>query len=178
MNPYEDLPPFDPDDGTLNAIVETPKGSRSKIDYEPKKKLFVLKRVLPLGQVFPFDFGYIPQTLGEDGDPLDVLILMDEPAVPGCLVPSRLVGAIEAEQTEAGGTLRNDRLIAVAEASQAYEEIASLDDVPAVLVKQIEFFFVAFNEVRGKRFDSLGRSGPERARQLVAEGVARCKGGR
>src|SRR3954451_24377864 len=98
---------------TITAIIETPKGSSEKYGYDPKTTLFKLKKILPAGMVFPYDFGFIPKTRGGDGDPLDVLILMDEPAFTGCLVATRLLGVIEAEQTEKGKTERNDRLIAV-----------------------------------------------------------------
>src|SRR4051794_16686563 len=109
------LSAWDADEGGVNVVIETPKGSRNKFAYDPASRLFELKKVLPRGIAFPFDFGFIPSTLAEDGDPLDVLVLMDEPAFPGCKVRCRLVGVIEAEQTEKGKkTLRNDRLIAVA----------------------------------------------------------------
>ena len=97
----------------LIVVIETPKGSANKLAYEPRYGTFVLKGVLPAGAVFPFDFGFVPSTRGEDGDPLDILVQMDAPAFPGCIVPSRVIGVIEAEQTEVGQTERNDRLLAV-----------------------------------------------------------------
>src|SRR5256714_11155497 len=113
-----ELEAFDDDGKELNVIIETPKGSRNKFNYDDKLRLFKLGGVLPSGAVFPFDFGFVPSTTGGDGDPLDVLVLMDEPAFAGCLVRVRPVGVIEAEQTERdGGTARNDRLIAVASQS-------------------------------------------------------------
>ena len=88
-----------------NVVIETPRGSRNKYRYDDDLGLFMLGGVLPAGAVFPFDFGFIPSTCGEDGDPLDVLVLLDDYAFAGCLVPSRLVGVIEASQTERiGGT--------------------------------------------------------------------------
>ncbi|HEX8920029.1 MAG TPA: inorganic diphosphatase, partial [Pyrinomonadaceae bacterium] len=78
---------YDSESDELNVIIETPKGSRNKFNYDERHQLFKLGGVLPLGAVFPFDFGFIPSTLGGDGDPLDILLLMDEPAFPGCLVP-------------------------------------------------------------------------------------------
>src|SRR4029453_9457458 len=114
MRSVPNLGPFDKESGYVNAIIDTPKGSRNKFKYDDKLGLFKLGGALPLGAVFPFDFGYVPSTKGGDGDPLDILILMDEPAFPGCLVPAKLIGVIEAEQTEGGETTRNDRLIAVA----------------------------------------------------------------
>src|SRR5437763_17168890 len=96
------LTSFDLKTKKLNVIVDTPKGSRNKFKYDAKKGIFKLAGVLPLGASFPFDFGYIPSTKGEDGDQLDVLMLMDEPAFCGCLVPAKLIGVIEAQQTENG----------------------------------------------------------------------------
>src|SRR5215212_5502023 len=118
------LSAYGSDSNELNVIIEAPKGSRNKFNYDEEHQLFKLGGVLSLGAVFPFDFGFIPSTLGGDGDPLDVLLLMDEPAFPGCLVPSRLVAVIEAEQTERDGTrTRNDRLIAVASDSRTHKEV-------------------------------------------------------
>ncbi|MBA3805893.1 MAG: inorganic diphosphatase [Acidobacteria bacterium] len=156
----------------LNVIIETPKGSRNKFTYDEEHGLFKLGGVLPAGAVFPFDFGFLPNTKGGDGDPLDVLVLMDESAFAGCLVTSRLLGVIEAEQTEEDGkTIRNDRLIAVAANSRDHRHIISLKDISENLLDEIEHFFVSYNEVKGKEFRPLGRFGPERARKLVLEGM-------
>src|SRR5689334_13079142 len=114
----ERLEPFEGD--CLMVVIETPKGSPNKLAFEPRYGAFVLKGVLPAGAVFPFDFGFVPSTRADDGDPLDVLVLMDAPVSPGCVVPSRLIGAIEAEQTEDGTKERNDRLLAVAATSAAH----------------------------------------------------------
>src|SRR6188768_486559 len=87
---------------TINVVIETPRGSRNKFHFDEKLRQFSLKKVLPAGSAFPYDFGFIRGTKAEDGDPLDVLVLMDESAFPGCQVESRLVGVIEAEQVEDG----------------------------------------------------------------------------
>ena len=118
MNAILKLPAIDRASGDLNIIIDTPKGSRNKFSWDEKRQLFELSGMLPTGAVFPYDFGFIPNTRGGDGDPLDVLVLMDEPAFAGCLVRSRLLCVIEAEQTEKGETERNDRLIAVAAKSR------------------------------------------------------------
>jgi inorganic pyrophosphatase len=168
------LDAFDPDSHDLNAVIETPKGSRNKYKLDERRSLFKLSGVLPAGAVFPFDFGFVPSTLGSDGDPLDVLLLMDEPAFAGCLVPARLIGVIEAEQTEEGETTRNDRLIAVATDSHNHRDVRSLDDLTPNLLEEIEHFFVSYNTIRGKQFRPLGRFGPDRAERLVREGVERA----
>ena len=121
MNPYSKLDPFDCESGALHVVIDTPKGSRNKFAWDEELELFSLTGVLPAGAVFPYDFGFIPNTRGGDGDPLDVLVVMDEPAFVGCLVSCRLLGVIEAKQTEKGKTERNDRLIAVSTNSRTHE---------------------------------------------------------
>jgi inorganic pyrophosphatase len=160
------------DEGELNVVIETPKGSRNKFNYDEATGLFKLGGVLPAGASFPFDFGFVPETLGGDGDPLDVLVLMDEPAFTGCWVSVRLVGVIEAEQTERDGeTTRNDRLIGVAAASRLHKGVRSLKGLGPALIDEIEHFFVSYNDFKGKRFKPLGRFGPKRATELVEEGM-------
>ena len=172
-DPFAQLPAFDLESGTLNAVIETPKGHRNKYKYDEKRGLFLHSGVLPAGAVFPFDFGFVPATLGDDGDPLDVLLLMDEPAFVGCLVPANLIGVIEADQTEDGKTERNDRLIAVAANSRSHREIRSLDQINENLMREIEHFFVSYNQIKGKKFEPLGRLGPDRARKSVQEAERR-----
>ena len=164
------------DDEELNVVIETPKGSRNKYNYDEELRLFKLGGVLTSGAVFPFDFGFVPSTTGGDGDPLDVLVLMDEPAFAGCLVRVRPVGVIEAEQTERDGeTERNDRLVAVAAKSRLHANVRTLEDLGSGLPEEIEHFFVSYNQAKGKEFKPLGRFGPERALKLVEEGVRRFK---
>lgn len=157
------------DDGRLvQVIVETPKGSRNKYAYDPEQRVFTLSRVLPTGMVFPLDFGFLPQTLAEDGDPEDVLLIMDEPACPGIAVRARLIGIMEGEQTEQDGTKsRNDRLLAVADATQESAHIHELAQVPKVQLKQIEEFFVNYHRLQGRRYKTLGWKGVDAARRQV-----------
>src|ERR1700677_3663108 len=96
--------------GICRAIIETPKGSRNKFDYDPESNLFILAGLLPEGMMFPFDFGFIPSTQGDDGDPLDIMVLMDAPAHTGCLIDVRIIGIIDAEQTQEGKTEKNSRI--------------------------------------------------------------------
>ena len=166
-NSFDKIPPFDDETGDLHVIIDTPKDSRNKYKYDEKLGIFKLGGVLPVGAFFPFDFGYIPQTLGGDGDPLDVLVLIDEPAFVGCLIPSRLIGVIEAEQTEDGATERNDRLLAVAANSATHRSIRKLSDLSQDLIEQIEHFFVSYNEIKGKRFEVKGRASSKRGLALV-----------
>src|SRR4051812_38704535 len=162
------LPAFDEKHGDANVVIETPKGCRNKYRFDEDRNLFELAGVLPAGAVFPFDFGFIPSTKAADGDPIDVLLLMDEPAYPGCLVRSRLIGVIEAFQTERDGKrMRNDRLIAVASKSNEHRAISNLRDLPKETLDEIEHFFKSYNDARGKRFKPLSRKGPRQAIKLV-----------
>ena len=150
------LKPIDKKDGTLQVIIETPKGSRNKFSFDPDQEVFSLKKVLPAGMVFPYDFGFLPRTLADDGDPIDVLLLMDEPAYPGCLVPSRLIGVIRGEQVDGKKRIRNDRLVAIAQANHMYANIKKLEDLPKHFVKELEDFFVNYHQLEGKRYKLLG----------------------
>jgi inorganic pyrophosphatase len=170
MSPLSKLPPFAPETGDLHVVIDTPKGSRNKFAWDEERELFELGGVLPAGAVFPYDFGFIPNTRGEDGDALDVLVLMDEPAFTGCLVAARLLGVIEAEQTEKGRTERNDRLLAVAATSRTNGHLQSLADLNSKIIDEIEHFFVSYNAAKGKKFKPLGRFGPDRALKLVRAG--------
>jgi inorganic pyrophosphatase len=157
------------------VVVETPKGTRNKFTFDPDLQVFELSAVLPVGASFPFDFGFIPRTLGEDGDPLDVLMLMDVPAFAGCVLDARLIGVIEAKQTEDGKTIRNDRLVGVACESHLHRSLRSLKEVDPRLLDEIEEFFESYNEMKGARFKPLGRFGPKRAKALLAEGLRKAK---
>lgn len=167
------LAPYDDDENVI-AVIETPKGKRTKLAFDDARQAFVVQKVLPEGMSFPFDFGFIPSTLADDGDPVDVLVLMDEPVPTGTVVPLRLVGVIEARQTEKDGTVNeNDRLVAVACACELFRDVKALADLPKAVVEQIEHFFVAYNEQEGKRFELRGRHGRKRARALLEQGLAR-----
>jgi len=161
--------------GTCRAIIETPKGSRNKFDYDPESNLFMLGGLLPEGMMFPFDFGFIPSTLGGDGDPLDILVLMDAPAHVGCLIQVRLIGAISAEQTEDGNKKTNDRLLGVAVHSYDHENVTSIDEISKTLLSQLEEFFVSYNKQRGKKLRVTGIGGPKKAVKFLKDGIKKRK---
>jgi inorganic pyrophosphatase len=161
--------------GLLHVVVDTPGRSRHKFKFDLEKGCYTISHTLPPGFAFPFDFGSIPSTAAEDGDPLDVLILVEEPTFPGCLVPVRLIAALEAEQTQEGETNRNDRLIGAAASSRTYRDWRTLSSIPDRLWKELETFFVTYNRERGRDFRVLRRSGPARAARLVEEGERRFR---
>ena len=171
------LETFDEESGDLNAVIETPQGSRGKYAYDPERGLFRLCRMLPLGNEFPFDFGFVPSTLGDDGDPLDVVVIGDAPLLQGALVVARLIGVIEGKQKESGKrAIRNDRLIAVLANSQDHRSVRSLEDLDDNLVEQLELFFTHYNALEEKTFKPIGRHGPRKAKKLVEQGVRDAQG--
>jgi inorganic pyrophosphatase len=155
------------EDGLLQVIVETPAHSHNKFAFDPDQEIFILKKVLPAGMVFPYDFGFLPRTLAADGDPIDVLLLMDEPVFPGCAVPARLIGVIQGEQMERKKKIRNDRLVAVAEANHMYSNIRKLEDLPKKWIEELEDFFVNYHELEGKKYKLLGCKDANTALQLI-----------
>jgi inorganic pyrophosphatase len=159
----------DKKNSVVQVLIETPKGSRNKFAFDVKQRVFTLKKVLPEGMVFPHDFGFIPSTEADDGDPIDVLILMDEPAYPGCVIPARLVGIIEGEQTKEGETERNDRLLAVAESSHTHSDVKSLKDLNKTFLKELEKFFESYHSNDGEQFKVLACKGPSAAAKRLAQ---------
>ena len=152
---------------TVLAIVETPGGSAEKYDYDPKNRWFKLSKIMPSGMVFPFDFGFIPDTKGEDGDPLDIVIISEFKSFPGCVMDCRIIGAITAKQTEKGKTVRNDRFLSVPAVSQLFSKIESIDDLPKDIIEQIEKFFMNYNELAEKEFKPLKRIDASKALKLI-----------
>ena len=161
------LEPVRKKDGLLQVIVETPKGSRNKFSFDVDQEIFSLKKVLPAGMAFPYDFGFLPKTLADDGDPIDVLLLMDEPAFPGVLVPSRLIGVIEGEQLDGKKKIRNDRLVAIADANHMYANVRKLNDLPKQFLRELDDFFVNYHELEGKEYKLLGCKGIAEAQTLI-----------
>lgn len=146
-------------------------GSRNKYKHDERRDVFVLHKLLPAGLPFPFDFGFVPGTRGDDGDALDVLVIHAEATFAGCRIPVRVLGVLRAEQTEKNGeTIRNDRLVTVPETEKIRPRERTLDDLPAGLLDAIERFFVSYNEAEGRRFRVLGRDGPDEAARLLAAG--------
>jgi inorganic pyrophosphatase len=164
----DDLPPFD-HQGLTHVIIETPKGSRNKYKYSPETKMFECAKALTAGLTFPFDFGFVPSTRAEDDDPLDIIVLMDQPAFAGCLVHARLLGVMEAEQTKNGKVYRNDRLLAVHNYSIEYGELKSWQEVAPNFLKELEMFFVLQNQSKGEQFKVLSWKDGDAARLAINE---------
>ena len=168
------LNPLDSKDkDILRVVIETPKGSRSKFAFDPDQHVFELKKVLPTGMAFPYDFGFVPSTEADDGDPIDVLVLMEEPAFPGCVLKCRLIGVIEGEQRDKKKKKkeRNDRLIAIQEDAHSWADIKTIDDLGKEFCRELEDFFVNYHELSGKEYRVLGVKGPTQVHKLVKSGM-------
>ena len=170
------LKPFDKDDkSSIQVVIETPKGSRNKYEFDPKLRSFTLSRVLPDGMVFPYDFGFVPSTMAQDGDPIDVLLLMDSSAFPGCVVESRLIGVIEGEQNKDGKKERNDRLVAVASHNHSHSNLKNISDMNQKVVKELAEFFVNYHRQDDVKYKFLGTRGPKEAARLLDQAVKQGK---
>lgn len=161
---------LDSNTGVCRAIIETPKGSRIKFRYDPQTRSFMLGRVLPEGMMFPFDFGFLPSTLGEDGDPLDIMVMLEAPAQMGCLIEVRIIGIIVSTQTEKGVVRRNDRLLGVAIHSHTHGQLKTVRNISPVLLSQVEEFFVSYNKQRKKAFQIKEVGGPKKAIKFLNVG--------
>jgi inorganic pyrophosphatase len=157
------------DKGMLRVVIETPKGSRNKFAFDADEHIFELKKVLPAGMAFPYDFGFVPSTKADDGDPVDVLVLMDEPAFPGCVLTCRPIGVIEGEQTERHDKKkeRNDRIVAVEQDAHSWADIGTMDDLGKEFEHELEEFFVNYHKLSGSEYRILGVKGRAAARKLV-----------
>lgn len=167
---YEKIKTFASGNTVVNAIIETPKGSRNKYSYNPSLQIFELNKILPAGAVFPFNFGFIPGTRGGDGDPLDIILIMDDSSYPGCLIKSRILGIIKATQAKNGKPERNDRLIGVPVDSLTNNNLQTIRDLNENVIKEIQNFFISYHAQRGTTFKPLGVGGPDAALTIIKNG--------
>ena len=170
------LAPLDGDKSKIiQVVVETPKGSRNKYAFDEDQKVFALKKVLPAGMAFPYDFGFVPSTLGDDGDPLDVLVLMDEPAFPGCLLKCRIIGIIEGRQGAKKLNERNDRIVAIENENHSFADIRHVNDLGKEFLRELETFFVNYHGLSDEKYKILGAKGPAAARKRLKAGMRAFK---
>ena len=152
-------------------VIETPKGSRNKYAFDPDNRVFELKKVLPAGMAFPYDFGFLPSTKGGDGDPLDVLVLMDEPAFPGCVLKCRVIGVIEGEQGSKKKKERNDRIVAIEQQNHSWADIKQIRDLGDEFCRELEEFFINYHGLSDEKFRVIAVKGPNAARELIKRGM-------
>jgi inorganic pyrophosphatase len=155
------------DDSTVLAFIEIPRGSRNKYEYDDATKSFRLDRVLYSSVHYPTDYGFIPDTLAEDGDHLDILVLVQEPTFPGCVIEARPLGGLDMSD-EKGSDFK---VLAVPVGDPRYAHVASLADVGEHWLREIETFFATYKLLEPKHAEVLGWHEAEEARQVIV----RCR---
>jgi inorganic pyrophosphatase len=167
------LPAAFRDDGSLNVIVESPRGATVKFKYDLVLDRIVLSRPLPSGLVYPHDWGFVPSTRAPDGDPVDAMIVWDGISYPGVLIPCRAIGILNVEQTNlnTGARERNDRLAVLPVTAPRFDAIATVLDLPERTRAELEQFFLAATYFEKKNVRLLGWEGPARARTFVEESL-------
>ena len=145
------------------AVVESPKGTENKYEYDVEKKAIVLDRVLYSAVHFPGDYGFLPRTLDEDGDPLDILVLVSNPTFPGCIMTARPVGLLQMLD----GDKRDDKILAVPTGDPRYAEYHDLDDLPEHILKEIAYLFETYKVLEGKKVRIIGWENAASAKAII-----------
>jgi len=154
--------------GNVRVVVEAPRGSGLKLKYEPSLGVFEHGRMLPLGLTYPYDWGFIPGTRAEDGDPLDALVITDVPAWPGVVIPCRALGAVLVVDKEDGEKERNDRLVLIPSTAERFDHLKTPDSLPGRMREELEQFFRNTVFFSAKQTRILGWKGPKHAEKLIA----------
>ena len=152
QNPYMSVPPRTDIPSVVNAIVEIPKGRRSKFEIDKQTGLMRLDRFLYSSSHYPGDYGFIPQTLAEDGDPLDILVMVNEPTFSGCLIQARVVGLFRMKDRG-----QNDfKVLAVPNTDPLFAEYKELEDVAGHFLREVEHFFATYKQLEGIHIETQG----------------------
>jgi inorganic pyrophosphatase len=156
-------------DGSLNVVIETPRGAVAKFKYDEESGMMMLSRALPIGLAYPYDWGFVPSTIAADGDPLDAMVLWDIASYPGIVVPSRVVGLLRVEQrnVRSGNRERNDRLFVLPTRAARMDHVQTIFDLPQRVRDELERFFVNVVAFEGKDVRLLGFDGPDEGDRLV-----------
>lgn len=162
-------------EGGFHVVVESPRGARLKLRYEPGPGAFLVSRALPLGLSYPYDFGFVPGTEAEDGDPIDALVYWDVPSVTGVVLTCRLVGAIRLDQQDGPRRVRNDRLVAIPLGHDRGEDVRSVEDLAGRVRDELAHFFTSSVYFTGKDARVLGWSGARDAELLVDRAAGRAR---
>jgi len=166
MANYAKLPTW-ADGDNVYAVVETPRGSRAKLEFDPKLGAFTLAKPLLAGLTYPYDWGFIPSTKAQDGDPLDVLIIHDAATYPGLVLKCKPIGVLEVLQSSNGKKERNDRMFVVPDRSPFEGDLQDIRRLPARAIEELEKFFEATDALESKKLRFLGWRGPARAIKTI-----------
>jgi inorganic pyrophosphatase len=159
---------------SFHVVVESPRGLATKIKFNPELGVMMWSRPLPTGLVYPFDWGFIPNTTAEDGDPLDAMIVADSGTQAGVVVACRALGVLQVEQNQpgqAGRRQRNDRVIAVPVTAPRASSLITVADLSARQRDELSQFFINITAFEGKNVTVLGWEGPAAALALIARGA-------
>jgi inorganic pyrophosphatase len=168
MSNFLKLPLFT-EEGDVNVVVETPRGSRAKFAFDPELKAFVFRKSLLTGLTYPHDWGFAPSTKADDGDPLDIMVIHDATTFPGLVVKCRVIGILEIEQKSKNKAERNDRLFAVPRRSHSELALKDVRDLTRPIQKELEKFFIATDEFEDKTLKIIGWKGPKTALKVIRE---------
>jgi inorganic pyrophosphatase len=167
------------EDGDVRVVIETPRGSRAKLAYDPKLETFTLSKSLLVGLSYPHDWGFVPSTKADDGDPLDIMVVHDAATFPGLVLTCRIIGILEIEQKSKGRAERNDRLFAVPRKSHSEQALHDVRDLSKPIQEELEKFFIATDELEDKKLEIIGWKGPKTALKAIKQaGQSFAKGAR
>jgi inorganic pyrophosphatase len=152
----------------VETFIEIPRGSNNKYEWDKEKNRLRLDRVLYSAMFYPADYGYVDETLEEDGDPIDVLLLVTNPTVPGCLVDTRIVGVLAMADDKGV----DNKLLGVAVKDPRFKQVNDLNDVPPHLLKEIEHFFRVYKDLEGKKTDIQGWGDKVKAAEILEKAKA------
>lgn len=167
MNLWTELTPGSEFPEVINAVIEIPKGSRNKYEYDKDMEAFALDRVLYSSVVYPADYGFIPQTIYDDGDPMDIMVLMEQPTFPGCVIASRPIGIMGMID---GGD-KDYKILAVPVDDPKFKDINNISDVPSHVLEEIKEFFKTYKNLEGKEVEVLGWDDAEVAKKEATRSV-------
>jgi inorganic pyrophosphatase len=169
IHPWRDLPPGRHPPEEVTAVIEIPSGSRNKYELDKDSGLFRLDRVLYSAVHYPGDYGFIPRTLHEDGDPCDVLVLVNEPTFPGCQIDVRPIGVLM--MLDRGEP--DDKILAVPSNDPYYSEYFDIADIPQHYLREVEHFFRIYKDLEGRRVQTVGWEKSEKAMRVIKDSIAR-----
>ena len=167
MNLWKDLAPGPSVPEVIYAVIEIPKGSRNKYEYDKDMEAFALDRVLYSPFVYPAEYGIIPQTLYDDGDPMDVMVLMEQPTFPGCVIETRPIGIMRMID---GGD-NDDKILGVPVNDPRFKDINDISDVPKHLLDEIAHFFKEYKHLEGKTTEILGWENADKAFEAIKHSI-------
>jgi inorganic pyrophosphatase len=168
MPNFINLPSFT-ENGDVHVVIETPRGSRAKFAYDPKLETFTLSKSLLIGLTYPHDWGFVPSTKADDGDPVDIMVVHDATTFPGLVLTCRIIGVLQIEQKSKGNAERNDRLFAVPRQSHSEQALRDVRDLSKPIQEELEKFFIATDELEDKKLEIIGWKGPKSALKAIKE---------